>query len=122
MSNFYFVKSDKNIEIERLRLQIGCMIKLARLKKGYSQFDLSLLFNSNTTMIGRIERGETIAGWDKIYILSNLLDLKIDKIFTITSKNNIIKIVTETRELEDKLTTEKSIYYDNLMNKIEEVF
>src|SRR5690554_4112367 len=98
------------------------MIKLARLKKGYSQFDLSLLFNSNTTMIGRIERGETIAGWDKIYILSNLLDLKIDKIFTITSKNNIIKIVTETRELEDKLTTEKSIYYDNLMNKIEEVF
>lgn len=116
------MKSKVDIKVERLKLQIGCMIRLGRLKKGYSQFELSLLFDSNSTLIGRIERGETVAGWDKIFILTNLLDIKIDEIFTITSKKNILNIVEEAHKLDDKLTTEKSKYYDNLVEKIKEVF
>lgn len=116
------MKSKIDIKLEKLKLQIGCMIRLGRLKKGYSQFELSLLFDSNSTLIGRSERGETIAGWDKIFILTNLLDIKIDEIFTVKTKKSILKIVEESRKLDDKLTTGKSKYYDNLIEKIKEVF
>lgn len=111
-----------DIKLEKLKLQIGCMIRLGRLKKGYSQFELSLLFDSNSTLVGRIERGETVAGWDKIFILTNLLDIKIDEIFTITSKNNLLNIVKEARKLDGKLTAEKSKYYDNLTENVKEIF
>lgn len=92
-------------EIEHLEIQIGCIIRLGRLKKGLSQLELSLMFGSNSTLIGRIERAESISGWDKIYILSKKLEIEINDLFSLKSKNELLKIISESRELEKKLVT-----------------
>jgi transcriptional regulator with XRE-family HTH domain len=101
-------------EIKLLNIQIGCILRLARLKKGLSQHDLSLLLGSNPTMIGRIERFENISSWDKIYSISQQLDVNFSDLFTLRSKNELLSIVEESFKLEDKLTVEKKEYYSTL--------
>ena len=44
--------------LELLNIQIGCIIKINRLRKDISQHDLSLILDLNPTAIGRIERAE----------------------------------------------------------------
>ena len=73
------------MEIKLLNIQIGCILRLARLKKGLSQHDLSLLLGSNPTMIGRIERFENISSWDKIYSISQQLDVNFSDLFTLNT-------------------------------------
>lgn len=109
-------------EIERLQIQIGCIIRLGRLKKGLSQLDLALKFGSNSTLIGRIERGETISGWDKIYILIKALEIKINDLFILKSKDELLNIVADSKKLEQKLTKEKAKYYLSLQESIKELF
>src|SRR5690606_327717 len=101
-------------EIKLLNIQIGCILRLARLKKGLSQHDLSLLLGSNPTMIGRIERFENISSWDKIYSISQQLDVNFSDLFTLRSKNEVLSIVVESFKPEDKLTVEKKEYYSTL--------
>ncbi len=101
-------------EIKLLNIQVGCMLRLARLKKGLSQHDLSLLLGSNPTMIGRIERFENISSWDKIYSVSQQLDVNFCDLFTLRSKDELLSIVEKSFKLEDKLTVEKREYYNIL--------
>lgn len=105
-------------EIKLLNIQIGCILRLARLKKGLSQHDLSLSLGSNPTLIGRIERAENISSWDKIYSISQLLDVNFSDLFTLKSKDELLSIVEESFKLEDKLTVEKKEYYSILKKTI----
>jgi transcriptional regulator with XRE-family HTH domain len=104
--------SDK--ELHLLNIQLGCVLRLARLRKGLSQHNLSLMLNSNPTMVGRVERFENVSGWDKIYTISQLLDVDFCDLFILKSKDDLLSIVDESINLEDKLTKEKRNYYSLL--------
>jgi len=105
-------------ELKLLNIQIGCILKLARLKKGLSQHNLSLLLGTSSTMVGRIERFENISSWDKLYSISQQLDVDFCDLFTLRSKDELLSIVEESFKLEDKLTREKEKYYSFLKTTI----
>jgi transcriptional regulator with XRE-family HTH domain len=119
---FYIVSLNRELEIELLNIQIGCMLRFARLKKGYSQHELSLLLGTNPTMVGRVERFENVSGWDKIFLISQQLDIDFLSLFNLKSKDELISIVNDSIKLDTKLTTEKKEYYESLKIKIKEGF
>jgi transcriptional regulator with XRE-family HTH domain len=102
------------VEFELLNIQIGCVLRLARLKKGLSQHNLSLMLGSNPTMVGRVERSENVSGWDKILSISQQLDIDFCNLFILKDKDELLSIVEESYKLEDKLTQEKRDYYSYL--------
>lgn len=106
------------IELQLLSIQIGCIIRLARHKKGLSQLSLSLLLGTNPTMIGRIERFETISGWDKILSISQELEVDFCSLFKLKSEKDLLAVLRESISLEEKLTVDKKNYYDNLIMTI----
>lgn len=105
-------------EIRLLAIQIGCMIRLGRLKKKYSQLDFSNIIDSNPTLIGRIERASHVAGWDKILLIAQQLDLDLNNLFTLKKKDEIISIIKESYKLEEKLNKNKEEYYSSLIEQI----
>lgn len=105
-------------ELKLINIQIGCLLRLARLKKGLSQHNLSLILGSNPTMVGRIERFENISSWDKLYSISQQLDIDFCDLFNLRSKDELLSIVDESFKLEDKLTVEKKEYYSILKTTI----
>ena len=115
------------LEINKLRLQliniqIGCVFRYARLKRGISQDDLGLLIGYSSTMIGRVERFENFSGWDKIYTISEELNENFDKLFILKSESELLNIVSESFKLEDRLNQEKIDYYDFLKKTIKNNF
>ena len=56
-----------NEQLDALALQIGCIVRLERLKKKLSQEDLGLLIGSNKTTIGRLERYENSTSWKILF-------------------------------------------------------
>ena len=106
------------VEFELLNIQIGCVLRLARLKKGLSQHDLSLLLGSNPTMVGRVERSENVSGWNKILSISQELDIDFCSLFVLKGENELLSIVDESFKIEDKLTQEKRDYYNYLKTLI----
>ncbi|GAA3588013.1 helix-turn-helix transcriptional regulator [Flavivirga amylovorans] len=106
------------IELHLLNIQLGCVLRLARLKKGLSQHSLSLMLGSNPTMVGRVERFENVSGWDKIYSISQQLDVDFSNLFILKSKDNLLSIVEESLKLENKLTQDKRDYYTFLKTTI----
>lgn len=105
-------------EIELLNIQIGCIIRLARLKKGLSQHNLSLVLGTNPTMVGRIERFENFSSWDKIFSICQQLNIDFSNLFDLKGKDELLSIVEESFSLEDKLTLEKKDYYSYLKTTI----
>jgi len=110
------------IKIELINIQIGCILKVARLKKNLSQHDLALTLDTNPTSIGRIERAEVISGWDKIFRLAEELKIDFATLFSLQSKNHLLRLIEEIIHLEEKLTWEKEKYYSNLKQEIKEKF
>ncbi len=108
--------------VELLNLQIGCLLKVNRLRRDISQHDLSLIIESNPTAIGRIERAEGIGGWDKIYILSTELNINFNELFTLLPQSTLLSIVHEIYEKDTKLTTAKKEYYRSLKSKIKKYY
>lgn len=106
------------VELELLNIQIGCVLRLARLKKGLSQHSLSLMLGSNPTMVGRVERSENVCGWDKIFSISQQLDTDFCSLFVLKDKDELLSIVEDSFKLEDKLTQEKGDYYSSLKTSI----
>lgn len=106
--------SDK--EIDLLGLQIGCVIKLERLKKDLSQEDIGLLISSNATMVGRIERAESSTSWQNLLKICQAVGLKYESLFQLKSLEENLKIVESCFKLEKKLTKEKQDYYKALKN------
>ena len=111
------------LEINKLRLQliniqIGCVFRYGRLKRGISQDDLGLLIGYSSTMIGRVERFENFSGWDKIYTISEELNENFDKLFILKTESELLDIVSESFKLEDRLNQDKIDYYDFLKKTI----
>lgn len=106
-------KSNK-IELNLINLQIGCVLRLARLKQNLSQDKLGGRIEYSSTMIGRVERGESVSGWDKIYTISKSLNVNFNSLFILKDKDTLISIVEESFKLEVKLTQEKVDYYNFL--------
>ncbi len=116
------MKKYSEIELNLLNIQIGCILRFARLKKGLSQHSLSLNLGTNPTMVGRVERFESTSSWDKIYSISQQLNLDFCNLFELKSKNELLSIVNESIKLEEKLTEEKKEYYKNLKITISNKF
>ena len=105
-----------------LNIQIGCILRYARLKKGLSQLELSLLLGTNPTMVGRVERFENVSGWDKIYLICQQLEIDFTGLFNLKSKDELLSLVNGSIKLDTKLTKEKKEYYESLKIKINEGF
>ncbi|WP_066223739.1 helix-turn-helix transcriptional regulator [Formosa haliotis] len=116
------MRNYSEFELSILNIQIGCELKLARLKKGLSQHQLSLILDTNSTSIGRIERFENSCSWDKLYLLSQNLEIEFCNLFKLKTLNELLFIVNETINLEEKLTQTKREYYTSLKQLIKEKF
>lgn len=116
ITKFYYMKKYSNKEINLLSLQVGCNIRLERLRKGLSQEELGLAIGSNSTMIGRIERAENVTAWQNLLKVSQELNINYESLFVLKSKEDIILMIKECFALENKLTTEKTNYYKKLEN------
>ncbi len=103
-----------NEQIEALELQVGCVVRLQRLKKDLSQEDLGLLIGSNKTTIGRIERFENSSNWKYLLKVCQALEIDFQGIFILKSLQVILEIIKECISLEKKLTKQKEQYYIDL--------
>ncbi|WP_231615031.1 helix-turn-helix domain-containing protein [Pseudoalteromonas sp. SWN166] len=70
---------------------IGKNIKLARVKKDWSQADLAHLLNVEQAYVSRIESGAVAVSCERIYEIMNLLDCDTVDIFPpiSTVRNNV---------------------------------
>lgn len=105
-------------ELKLLNIQIGCVLRLERLRKGLSQEDLAVLLDSNSTMIGRIERSKNESGWSKIFLISQELEINYCDLFVLMRKDELLAIVEQSLVLESKLTAEKERYFIKLKIEI----
>jgi len=105
-------------ELELLNIQIGCVIKLTRLRKKMSQENLGLLIDADKTKIARLERNAHATNWATIYLVSQELGIDFKSLFILKSKKEILSIVEECINLDSKLTRMKLNYYDDLKKTI----
>ncbi|MEF9477303.1 XRE family transcriptional regulator [Chryseobacterium sp. 1B4] len=103
-----------NEEIDFLALQIGCIVRVERLRQKISQENLGLLIGSNNTAIGRLERYEHFTSWKILLKICQSLKIEYNSIFILQSLDNILLIINESYNLEEKLTAEKELFYKNL--------
>jgi len=106
------------IELYIIGVQIGCVLRLARLEQKLSQHDLALMLGYTSTMIGRIERFENASSWDKILLISKQLNINHCNLFILKNRQDLISIVDQSLNLEGKLTQEKLDYYNFLKKSI----
>lgn len=107
-----------DVELQLLNIQVGCMLRLARLKSKLSQHTLAVILGYNSTMIGRVERFENVSGWDKIFSISQHLNVDFCSLFILKNKDVLLSIVDESFSLEEKLTEDKTHYYNFLKKSI----
>lgn len=111
-----------NEELDILGLQIGCIVRVERLRKKLSQEDLGLLVGSNKTTIGRLERYENSTSWKILFKVCQSLKIEYDQLFILQSLEFILSIIKESFSLEEKLTAEKEKFYINLEVEAKEKF
>ena len=116
------METASEIELNLINLQIGCMLRLARLKQNFSQHSLGVRIGYTSTMIGRVERAESVSGWDKIYTISRYLRIDFKSLFVLKSLESLILIVEDSFNLEVKLTQEKIDYYNFLKKSLRTKF
>lgn len=109
---------NSELELHQINIQIGCILRLARLRRDLSQLVLSGLIPLDSTMIGRIERAENFSSWEKIYILSKFFNIDFNNLIKSKTKLELLEIVEESLKLEKKLTDKKREYYLQLKKKI----
>jgi len=105
-------------EIKLLRIQIGCVIRKSRLEKKLSQEDVGHLVDTNSTGIGRIERGENVRGWENLILICQHLEVDLSTLFYLKSKTEILKIIEDTFKMEVKLNQGKRDYYHFLIKQV----
>lgn len=108
----------KKVELEILNIQIGCILRYARLISKLSQQDLGLSLGYTSVMIGRVERFENISGWDKIFYIAEKLEVNFHELFILKTKDELLKIIEESLKLEVKLNQEKRDYYEFLKKTV----
>lgn len=108
----------KKVELEILNIQIGCVLRYARLLLKLSQQDLGTSLGYTSVMIGRVERFENISGWDKIFYIAEKLGVNFHELFILKTKDELLNIIEESLKLEVKLNQEKRDYYEFLKKTI----
>ncbi|MCT4084695.1 hypothetical protein CMU71_13790 [Elizabethkingia anophelis] len=88
--------------VEELKIQIGIIIKLYRLRKGLSQFQVGNEVDLTKDYIGIIERGKTNPTIEVIIGICNFLEIDISYLVTKVDENQIETFKLETLELEAK--------------------
>ncbi len=111
-----------NEELDALGLQMGCMVRVGRLRKGLSQEDLGLLIGSNKTTIGRLERYENATSWKILLKSCQSLKMEYSTLFVLQPLAFVLSIIKESVSLEKKLTAEKEEFYVNLEIEVKERF
>ncbi|MFX6546523.1 helix-turn-helix transcriptional regulator [Acinetobacter baumannii] len=66
--------------MSELTIQFGQLVRKYRKEKNMSQEQLALLCNMDRSYLGRIERGEVNLTLEKIYELSNALQIKASEL------------------------------------------
>ncbi|MET3535860.1 helix-turn-helix transcriptional regulator [Chryseobacterium limigenitum] len=105
-----------NEEIDFLALQIGCIVRVERLRQKISQEHLGLLIGSNKTTIGRLERYEHSTSWKILFKVCQLLKIEYNPLFILQSLDYVLLLINESYNLEDKLTAEKELFYKKLID------
>ncbi|CAH0295455.1 helix-turn-helix transcriptional regulator [Chryseobacterium sp. Bi04] len=88
--------------IEELKIQIGIIFKVYRLRKGLSQFQVANEVDLTKDYIGIIERGRTNPTIEVIINLCNFFELDINQLFTKIEDNQLETFKLEILELETK--------------------
>lgn len=87
-------------DIEELKVQIGIIIRLARLRKQLSQFQLGNEVDLTKDYVGIIERGRTNPTIEVIVKICNFLDIELTDVFQVASKNQLEAFNLEIQKLE----------------------
>ncbi|CAM9212515.1 helix-turn-helix domain-containing protein [Acinetobacter bereziniae] len=66
--------------MSELTIQFGRLVRKYRKERNMSQEQLALLCNMDRSYLGRIERGEVNPTLEKIYELSNALQIKASEL------------------------------------------
>lgn len=85
-----------------LKIHIGRIIQLYRLRKELSQFQLGLEVGMSRDHIGRIERGQTNPTIENILKISDFLNIDILIFFTELHQNELSSILEEIKNLKEK--------------------
>ena len=112
----------ENIEIQLLNIQIGCILRLSRLRIGKSQHDISIVLGTNSTLIGRIERAENMSSWEKIYSMSKSLNTNFCNLFELMDEEALLAVIDESLAYEVKLTNDKLRYYVSLKKQVFDLY
>lgn len=89
-------------DFEEIKIQIGIIFKLYRLRKGLSQFQLANEVELSKDYIGRIERGKTNPTIEIIITICNFLELDIIQVVSKLNPTQLNSIINETMILEEK--------------------
>lgn len=89
-------------DVVNLKMHIGRIIQLYRLRKELSQFQLGLEVGMSRDHIGRIERGQTNPTIENIVKISDFLKIDILIFFTEVNQNEISSILDEIKNLKEK--------------------
>jgi transcriptional regulator with XRE-family HTH domain len=106
-------------ELQLVNIHIGLSIRLGRLKQNLSQLEFANSIDTNNTTIGRVERAEHYSAWDKVFLMSQYLQLDFNSLFVLKTKSELLKLVEDCLGLDNKLTKEKSDYYVQLRKRID---
>ncbi len=106
-------------ELDLLAIQVGCMLRLNRLKLNLSQEDLAQQLGINSTKIGRIERAEHICAWNQLLQLWQKLEIDHHKLFILKEKSQLLSVISQSYNLEKRLNQDKKDYYAFLTKIVE---
>ncbi|MFP3597094.1 helix-turn-helix domain-containing protein [Chryseobacterium sp. SIMBA_029] len=87
-------------EVEELKIQIGKLIQLHRLKKELSQFQLGNELNLSSNHVGRIERAETNPTIEILVKFCNFFKIDMLLLFTKLSDSELKNIESEIDHLQ----------------------
>ncbi|TDN94959.1 helix-turn-helix protein [Salegentibacter sp. 24] len=106
-------------ELDLLAIQVGCILRLNRLRLNLSQEDLAQQLGINSTKIGRIERAEHICAWNQLLQLWQKLGIDNSKLFLLKEKSQLLSIISQSYKLEKRLNQDKKDYYSFLTKIVE---
>jgi len=89
-------------DLVNLKIHIGRIIQLYRLRKELSQFQLGLEVGMSRDHIGRIERGQTNPTIENIVKISDFLNIDILIFFIEVNQNEMSSILDEIKNLKEK--------------------
>lgn len=85
--------------VEYLKIQVGRIVLLNRLKAGLSQFELGLKIDLSANQVGRIERAESNPTIETLVKICNYFEIDINNLFVKLNKLEEQSIITEIKSL-----------------------